>query len=93
LAIALEDINAGAAGTFLLKGFVSTDYVDLATTPVAGEQLFIQRAAGRMTDNASWGGVSGTDLYRCIGYLMTDPTGSSGNIDVIRFDPSTDYIL
>jgi hypothetical protein len=98
LAIALEDITSGSVGTFLLKGFVSTLYLNLSGSPRAGCQLFMQAytnpgTEGTMTEAATWNGTGGTDLFRCIGYLVADTGSSGGGINVIRFDPSTDYIV
>jgi hypothetical protein len=98
LAIALEDITYGQQGTFLLKGFVSTSFLDMGGAPRPGCQLFMQKSSGagfegRMADVGSWAGTGGTDVFRCIGYLVSDTASSGGGIDVIRFDPSTDYII
>jgi hypothetical protein len=99
LAIALEDVANGSEGTFLLKGFVSVfntssgGYLDLSGA-VIGEPLYIDRATnGYYCNAAAWSGSSGTDLYRCIGYLLTTTAITGGAFHVIRFDPSTDYIV
>jgi predicted RecA/RadA family phage recombinase len=92
LAIALEDIYEGQTGTFLLKGFVTTPYVDLGGAR-DGEPLYIQRGSGEMTNASAWTGTGGTDIWRCIGYLVSNPATNGTNVTVIRFDPSTDYII
>jgi hypothetical protein len=97
LAIAVSNILAGDTGTFLLKGFISTSFADLGGSPVDGEPLYIQSSGspfGRMANAASWAGTSGTDIYRCVGYLLanTSTTGAA-NIQVIRFNPSTEYLI
>jgi hypothetical protein len=97
LAIAVSDILDGNTGTFLLKGFISTTYADLGGSPVDGEPLYIQRSSspfGKITNAASWAGTSGTDIYRCIGYLVASPANTgAANITVIRFNPSTEYLI
>jgi hypothetical protein len=100
LAIALQDISSGSEGTFLLKGFVSvfntsnSGYLDLVAPITNGEPLYIDRAtSGYYCNAAGWSGTPGTDLYRCIGYLLTTTAETGGSYHVIRFDPSTDYIV
>jgi hypothetical protein len=95
LAIALEDITYNAYGMFLLKGFVSSNYVDITTGTKEGAPLYIQRFNfGQMTDDSSWTGSIGVDVWRTIGYLVTNPINVSGaTFKVIRFDPSTDYTI
>jgi hypothetical protein len=98
LAIALQDIAAGSNGSFLLKGFISVadigsgGHLDVAS-PVVGEPLYMDRGTnGRYCNAAAWTGTPGTDIYRSIGYLVTD-TAYGGNYYVMRFDPSSDYIV
>jgi predicted RecA/RadA family phage recombinase len=96
LAIALEDITLGDSGVFLLKGFVSTPYINIAGGAREGSPLYIQRSStpfGYVTDVASWTGTSGTDIWRCIGYLVSNKNNTTGSLSVIRFDPSQDYLV
>ena len=98
LGVALEDIPGGSNGQFLLKGFVSlpASVVDLGGGGgTDGEPLYLTLTPNGGVSNANrWGGTSGTHYYRCIGYLVGQIVSISGaSYHVIRFDPSTDYIL
>jgi hypothetical protein len=95
LAIALENIGTGSTGTFLLKGFVSTDFLDISS-PVEGEPIYMQfdtgSQTGRMCNAPAWNGTPTSDTWRCVGYLFMSTVVTSGGLNIIRFDPSTDYI-
>jgi hypothetical protein len=97
LGVALEDVNGGAFGDFLLKGFVSlpASVVDLGGGGgTDGEPLYLTLTVGAVSNANRWGGTPGNHYYRCIGYLVTQLVSISGSTyHVIRFDPSTDYIL
>jgi len=97
LGLALEDITGGSFGQFLLKGFVSipANFIDLGGGGSDGEPLYLTNTPSGYLSNATrWGGTPGTHYYRCIGYLVGQVGSISGSSNqVIRFDPSTDYIL
>jgi hypothetical protein len=102
LAICLGDTSGqtvadGGTGVFLLKGFVSSSYI-LINGATDGEPLYIQSstapgAAGDMTIAANWSGSIGNDVWRCVGYLFSVLSTNGGASNIVRFDPSTDYIF
>jgi hypothetical protein len=102
LAICLGDtsgqtVSDGSIGVFLLKGFVSSNYINI-NGATDGEPLYIQSsttpgAAGDMTIAANWSGSTGNDVWRCVGYLFSVSSTNGGAKNIVRFDPSTDYIF
>ena len=99
LAICLQDLDVGGMGEFLLKGFVSvpdtqsSGFLTLGSS-VDGAPLYMDRGNwGYYCDRSGWSGSPGNDIFRCIGYLVSKPSLTTGYFYVIRFDPSTDYIL
>ena len=93
LAIALADGNIGDNIVFLLKGFVSTGYVNLGSSR-EGAPLYIQKANfGYMCESGAWSGSVGVDIWRSIGYLVSTGANTGGTLEVIRFDPSSDYTI
>jgi hypothetical protein len=93
LGIALSSAASGAIITFLLKGFVSTTYVS-TSAGVEGSPLYVQRANfGFMCEAGAWSGTPGVDIWRSVGYLVSYTANTGGTKQVIRFDPSTDYII
>ena len=46
-----------------------------------------------MTITANWTGTSGTDVWRCVGYYFASTTVNGTSLEIVRFDPSTDYIV
>jgi hypothetical protein len=98
LGLALEDVAGGGFGQFLLKGFVSipANFIDLGSGGSDGEPLYLTNTPpGYLSSAGRWGGTPGAHYYRCIGYLVAQigSVGGSAANHVIRFDPSTDYIL
>jgi hypothetical protein len=95
LGVVLQDIAPGGAGHFLLKGFVSIPQ-NLTSFGGAGdgEPIYLLRGTpGGVATSANWAGSPGNDYYRCVGYIVSLIGSTSGSYHVIRFDPSTDYIL
>ena len=102
LAVCLQDIGFGNSGHFLLKGFVSipTPLTDLQDAGpgrgIDGTPLYLYPTGnGMICDPGGWAitGAPGVDYYRSVGYLVTQTLRTSGAYHVIRFDPSTDYII
>ena len=92
-----QTVSSGGSGTFLLKGFVSSNKINV-NGATEGEPLYMQAnngggAAGDMTITANWTGTSGTDVWRCVGYYFASTTVNGTSLEIVRFDPSTDYIV
>ena len=49
--------------------------------------------AGRMCNANNWLGTPTSDTWRCVGYLFMSTSITGGGLNIIRFDPSTDYIF
>jgi hypothetical protein len=46
-----------------------------------------------MCEAGAWSGTAGVDVWRTVGYLVAYTGNTGGTKQVIRFDPSTDYII